>query len=132
MKTANTIRCCVAALLLTACGSQPAQGTPVPALLENTDDNSHAELERAVSEALHGVTVTLADDALTEESLLIIERRPVRNLQHPGGLNGRKLEKPEKFRLMTDGSGCWLVKLSDNSRWSLPGASCVPEQSAED
>lgn len=128
MKTANTIRCCVAALLLTACSSQSAQGTPVPALLTSTSDSSRAELESVVSRALHGVAVTLAEDALTQESLLVVERRPQRSLQQPG-LDGRKLQKPEKFRLMTDGSNCWLVKVSDSSRWPLEGVSCIPAPS---
>ncbi|MFD1581889.1 hypothetical protein [Microbulbifer halophilus] len=113
--------------LLTACSVQTARSEAVPALLVSPDPSVHAVLERTVSQALNGASANLADDALTRQSNLIVERRPLRSLQEPGGLHGRKLEKPEKFRLMTDGAECWLLKSSDGSRWPLPGVRCVPE-----
>lgn len=127
MKISSIKSAAIAVALLTACSVQTVRGEAVPALLVSTDPSTHAILERAVSQALNGASVNLADDALTRQSNLVVERRPLRSLQEPGGLQGRKLEKPEKFRLMTDGTDCWLLKLSDGSRWPLPGPRCIPE-----
>ena len=116
----------VALALLVGCSSQPAQGDSVPALLTGFDSQAHAELESVVSEALGGQSVTLAEQALTQQSLLIIERQPTRTLQQPR-VPGRELQMPERFRLMTDGTGCWLLQLSSGARWPLQNASCRPE-----
>lgn len=126
MSFSNIAQSVCIALLLTACGSQPARGNSEPALLDEVSAAYRTALESAVSEALHGVPVTLAKDALTQESLLIVERRPMPKLQQPG-LGGREMQMPEKFRLMTDGKDCWLLQLSDSARWPLPGVSCKSE-----
>lgn len=108
-----------------ACSSQAAQGEAAPALLAEATPAARAELEQVISTALHGVPVTIAEDALTRESIVVIERRSVHNLQQPR-LDGRKLERPETFRLMVAGDACWLVKVSDGSRWPLRDITCVP------
>ena len=43
-------------------------------MLTTPTAESRAELVRTLSEALHGAPVTLADDALTRDGTLIIER----------------------------------------------------------
>ena len=62
----------------------------------HADDASRAALQHAVNDALN-TNVTLADDALTESSLLIIERSPPRSMQ---GLptQGRNMDIPIQFR----------------------------------
>ena len=91
------------------------------------DSESRAELQRLVSEALGVDKVALADDALTRESTLIIERSAPKNLrQRP--LQGRILESSKKFRLLLSDGRCWLERASDGARWELVKASCVPAE----
>ncbi|MCI0434935.1 MAG: hypothetical protein L0271_15035, partial [Gemmatimonadetes bacterium] len=66
--------------LLTGCRSLDAE-QEVPAIVTAPDSASRAELERVVSNALNGVPVTLADDALTRESALTIEHIRPRDAQ---------------------------------------------------
>jgi hypothetical protein len=79
-----------------------------------------------VSGALNVPTVTLADDALTHESLLVIERRPARDAAGQR-LGGRDLDAPEQFRLVLDDQGrCTLVHLGTDRRYNLT-AQCMKE-----
>jgi hypothetical protein len=97
-----------------------------PAVLVNPTAESRAELERVVSDMLFGADVTLADDALTETSVLIVERRKVRSMENPP-LSGRDLGSPERFRLYTTGTQCVLVHESDHARYELLDVECAPE-----
>ena len=90
----------------------------VPAHINNPTAESRAELLNAVREALNGSEVTLADEALTKDSLLIIE---------PKLLTGRDLRKPEHFRLMLNGSDCVLVHQTSERRTKLTHAECIAE-----
>jgi hypothetical protein len=112
-------------LLLMACQTSPVP-SETQAVLTNPSVESRAELQRVVSGALNRESVTLADDALTRESVLIIERAPARD---PNGqlLNGRELEKPEHFRLVKQGEHCVLIHERTASRWTLSSATCVQE-----
>src|SRR5207244_1674144 len=69
-----------------------------PAVIVDPSSRSREELAAAVSAALNGVTVTLADDALMRESTLVLERAKRRDAS---GLpvQGRELGTPERFRL---------------------------------
>jgi hypothetical protein len=113
------------AVALAAC----PKGSPqhdLPAVLTNPTPESHAELVRLVSGALNGASVTIADDALTRDSLLIIERARPRDAEgHP--LVGRETERPERFRLVKNGARCVLVRESTGERWVLASATCSPE-----
>ncbi len=103
----------LALLLLSACASaQP----DVPAVLDNPSQESRAELARAVSAALNGVPVRLADDALTHDSLLIIEKAHT----------GRDLDRPEHFHLVKAGTQCVLVHERTGRRLPLALARCQP------
>ncbi|MFC6632858.1 hypothetical protein [Microbulbifer taiwanensis] len=108
-----------------ACNSQPAQGDEKPAVIAEATPQSHAELQRLVTEALGGAPVTLAEDALTRESVLVIERNPPQDLQQRP-LQGRNREMPKKFRLLLSGDRCWLERAADGERWELLEAKCVP------
>jgi hypothetical protein len=70
------------------------------------------------------VRVPLAEDALTRESALTIERTRPRDAQGRP-LNGRDMGRPEHFRLFKVGSACVLVQESNGRRWTLTESSCV-------
>ncbi len=120
-------------LLLAASGcamrvSQINPGGPLPeraALLVSPDAAARSELARAASQGLHGAPVRLADDALTTESELIIERAQHRDA---AGLpiNGRSTEKPEHFRLVEQAGRCILIQERTGRRWTLRSATCAP------
>lgn len=104
-----------AVLLLSTCASaQP----DVAAIIDKPTKESRAELAQAVSSALNGAPVTLADDALTRDSLLTIER---------AHLSGRELNTPEHFRLVKIGKDCALVHERTGKRTMLPSTTCVPK-----
>jgi len=75
-----------------------------------------------VNTALH-TEVTLAADALTESSLLVIERNPPKSIQgHPS--QGRIMEAPLQFRLVVNGEDCILIDQRDRSRYRLENTRC--------
>jgi len=120
-----TVGTCVAmALALAGCAPRSAQ-PEVPAVLTNPTRDSRAELARVVSEAMNGAPVTLADDALTADGTLIVERSA------PGAakdmnLRGRDRDRPELFQLFRSGSRCVLVHAGTGRRWHLASATCSP------
>jgi hypothetical protein len=113
--------------ILVACKTSGVQ-VEVPALLASPGIEVRQELQLAVSNALHGVPIVLANDALTRSSLLIVEQRPVRNLdQQPA--TGRMLGLPEQFRLLRRSEDCVLLHLGTATRTVLKHAECVAEVS---
>lgn len=114
-----TFAICVGGTLmfLSACRTDSVRAD-VPALISNPGAASRAELRRVVSRALNSSAVTIADDALTSDSLLIIE---------PRRLTGRELGRPEHFRLVLSGSACALVHEETKSRFDLTETECVAE-----
>ncbi len=96
---------------------------PTPALITNPTPASRAELEHAVSAALHGAHVRLADDALTRESSLIIGRAQARGVNGIP-LNGRALEHPQHFRLLLRGSRCVLLHVETGKSYALQHTTC--------
>jgi hypothetical protein len=96
----------------------------VPAVATNPGPESRAELRRVVSDAL-GVPVTLAEDALVNDSTLIVERTIRRDAQGRP-LDGREKGRPEHFRLVKSGEGCVLVHESTGRRFPLSAVSCSP------
>jgi hypothetical protein len=110
-------------LLLSACASSTAQAER-PAVIVNPMAATRAELLNIVRMALNNAPVTLADDALTQDNALIIERTP----RHDAGgqlLNGRVLELPEHFVLSLSNSHCVLTQQSTHRHWVLRQATCV-------
>lgn len=96
-----------------------------PARIVNADADSRAALQAAINEAL-GIEVMLQDDALIGSSLLTLERWPSGTMENPVP-QGRILEKPIQFRLVTNGADCILVDQRDGSRRVLPNTSCEAE-----
>ena len=116
------------ALFLAACAT--SKRPDVAAVLMNPTAASRAELGRIVSGALHGAPITLADDALTRDTTMIIERAEPRT---PDGVpwSGRERGRPEHFRLVKNGSRCVLVHERTGERWTLKAATCVPKAQAQ-
>ena len=94
-------------------------------MLTNPTAESRAELVRVVSEAMRGVPVTIADDALTGDDALIIERATRRDAEDMN-LRGRDVGRPEHFRLIKSGPQCVLVHAETGRRWTLTSATCAP------
>jgi len=113
-----------ASLALAACHARAAP-RDVPAVITHSTPQSRAELVRVVSRALDRETVTLADDALTADSTLIVERTRRRDAQGLP-LDGRETGRPERFRLVQSGARCVLVHERSGRRWTLRSAVCSP------
>jgi len=110
-----------ALVMLSACASVASQEGP--AVLTEATTSTHAELVKAVSAALNVPTVTIAADALTSDSELIIERAPARDA---GGrrLQGRELSQPEHFQLTSAQGRCILVHMRTQAQYALSTARC--------
>lgn len=108
------------------CGCQAiGADTERPARIVDADDASRAALQAAVNEAL-GREVRLADNALTDSSLLVIEISPPQSLDKPVP-TGRDMTKPLRFQLVKSGGDCVLVNMQDDSRQLLADTRCEAE-----
>ena len=115
-----------ASVALTALGCQTlADGYDKPARIVNPDDASRAALRETVNRAF-GVDVTLADNALTDSSVLTIERSPRPTMENPNPL-GRNMEMPFQLRLVINGTDCVLIDQRDRTRYVLASTSCEAE-----
>lgn len=110
-----------ALVMLSACASVASQDGP--AVLTEVTTEAHAELVKVVSAALSVPTVTIAADALTTDSELIIERATARDA---GGrrLQGRELSQPEHFQLTSARGRCVLVHMRTKAEYELSTARC--------
>jgi hypothetical protein len=100
-------------------------GSDLPAVIVAPTAQSRDELQQAVSNTLNGAPVTLADDALTHDSTLIIERNQARDAKGVP-LSGRELGRPEKFQLVKSGNDCILIHEASGKRWTLKHTTCSP------
>jgi hypothetical protein len=124
------LRACLlaaAALATAACGSLAAQDSP--GVIASPSAASRAELARVVSSAMNGQPVTLADDALTRDSTLTIERRTPPGEQGRAA-TGRTVEEPARFSLVVRDDSCVLVRESDGRAFPLEGVRCAPAAAA--
>ena len=92
-------------------------------MLSQPSAETHAELIKAVSSALNVPSVTIAADALINDSLLVIERSGVRDADGRR-VQGRELGKPEQFQLLLAKKRCVLLHVRTGVRYELAGASC--------
>jgi hypothetical protein len=105
-----------------ACNHMPVK-KDAPACIVNPTKESRAELKKAVSKALNGIPVTLADDALTKDDRLIIERK--RHVDAQGNLiMGIDTEKPHQFRLIKNNGKCILIDQANGNRMELSQTDC--------
>lgn len=110
------------ALLAAACTSAPVRAGR-PALIVHATADSRADLLSVVRAALHSAPLLLADDALTQESILLIE--PRQRLDANGlPVNGRELGLPERFLLSIDGKRCVLTQERTQQHWVLARTQC--------
>ncbi len=109
-------------LALAACRTVPAR-SEVPAVITNSTLQSRAALAQAVSQALNGATVTLAEDALTKSDNLIIEPANPRDA-NAQLLNGRERGMAEDFRLVKAGGQCILIHQRTERRFPLGDITC--------
>jgi len=110
----------LALLALAACQS-PLPQPPPAALIVDADAASRADLQQAVAALLGLPGVTLADDALTRSSVLLIER----DLH----VTGRDPGRPEAFNLVLQDGACVLVRARDGQRATLARTRCQPPAS---
>ena len=117
----------LSALLAAGCRTVRREPRDVPAVILAPTDASHAALATAVTAALHGAQVTLADDALVRSSTLLVERARLRDA---AGLpvGGRELDTPERFRLVKRGGACVLLHESTGRAALLESTACVASE----
>ena len=111
-------------IMLTGCQTVNADNDR-PARIVNPDADSRSALQATVNDAL-GTKVMLADDALTNSSLLAIERVPTGTMDDPV-LEGRIVGKPIQFQLIKNGDDCVLIRKSDGARYALSNTDCEAE-----
>lgn len=122
----SALRSCLASTALLAsgaCGTLAAQDQP--AVIAPATQQTRAELARVVALAVNGQPVTLAEDALTRDSVLTIERRTPAG-QQGRAATGRTLEEPERFTLVLRSARCVLVRAADGRAFPLEDVRCVP------
>lgn len=97
----------------------------VAARITNPTDASREALQNAVNDALD-TNVTLASNALTDSSVLTIERNPPRTMENLPA-QGRNMDMPMQFRLVRNDGDCVLICTADDSRRKLSDTSCIVE-----
>jgi hypothetical protein len=112
------------ALVASACTSIKARETP--ALLVNSNQETRAELVSTISSALNVTNITIADDALTRDSTLVIERTPARDSTGQR-LSGRDYTQPEQFRLLLVDGSCELLHVRSGKSYPLTRSRCRAE-----
>lgn len=111
--------------ILLACATAPP-ARDVPAVITSPTAASRAELLRVVRKALREAPLTLADDALTRESTLIVERAPARGPDRVP-LSGRDRGRPQRLHLVRNGARCLLVHEATGQRFTLSSSlTCAP------
>jgi len=123
--TTRAVALAVFAVTFTGCKNVAPDADQV-AVIVDADAASRAALQQTVNAALH-TDVTLADNALTETSVLVIERKIPQSIEGSPA-QGRTMEMPIQFRLVTDGTNCILVDQRDASRHILADTRCVAEE----
>ena len=124
MKTIKAILGASLWIMFTGCQTVNADYDQ-PARIVNPDAESRAALQAAVNEAL-GTEVMLADNALTDSSLLPIERMATGTMADPVP-EGLILDKPIQLQLVKNGEDCILIRKSDGARYVLSDTDCEAE-----
>lgn len=119
-------RASIVLLLLVAACAAPSIQADVPALLVNPGAETRLEIEQSISAALEGAEVSIAADALTRDSQVIIERGLQRSIGQPAEM-GRNLGRPNHFQLVIDGPQCVLVHQETGLHWILKKTKCVAQ-----
>ena len=122
---ARTSASALIALLLSACATSNGAEQHA-AVIDAPNAASRAALQQAVAK-LVGHPVALADDALTRESSLTIERAAARD---PSGrrIDARETSMPESVTLVQRGSACILIHDKTKEEVTLSGVTCTAQQ----
>jgi hypothetical protein len=116
----------VLALTLAAGCGHLAADEGRPAVLVDPTDEVRTELRAALTAALGQAPVAIADDALTQTNVLIIDRAPIRDLENRP-LDGRIVESTaQRFELVVTSDECVLQRPSDSWSVRLASATCRP------
>ena len=114
-------------LTLSACAQvSPAGAADAPAVLVQPTDASRHALSISVARMLGVTSVAVAQDALLQTSLMVIEKNRPRGADGIQ-LSGRDYDQPEQFRLIKSGNSCVLVKLRTGAREVLLDTQCAFE-----
>jgi len=107
--------------MLAACQTMD-QGDEAPARIDAPDSASRAALRAAVTSALQR-EVLLADDALTGDDTLTVERRAPAT---PEGrlATGRNMDEPVQFHLVIADGKCVLIDTRNGHRYTLADTRC--------
>ena len=120
----NAVLLAVAAIGIAGC-KNVVPDIDQAAVIVNPDAASRAALRETVNAALH-TEVVLADDALTDSSVLTIERKLPQSIEGSPA-QGRNMEMPIQFRLVKNGGECILIDQRDMSRTVLADTVCSVE-----
>ncbi len=123
----EVVACILLVVLLIGCNGMVLRDD-TPACIVNPTAQSRAELRQKISMALHGASVTLAGNALTDSDRLVIERRSYRDAE--GNLvMGIETQEPHLFHLVKSKDKCVLVYEADGRRLELEKTTCEPLKS---
>lgn len=95
----------------------------IPAVISAYSEETHKEIELTISKALGRGPVLLGPDVFLRNDVIIVERKQRRSIDG-GMLQGRSMERPEKFRLVIKESRCVLVHLKSKNYYPLTNLSC--------
>lgn len=113
----------LALVLLVAGCKNVAPDADVAAVIVNPDEASRAALQAAVDSALQ-TNVPLTADALTETTILVIERR-IPQTMDGSPAKGRTMDMPIQFHLVTNGTECVLIDQRNEKRYVLENTECA-------
>lgn len=97
-----------------------------PAVIVEPDEQSRQALQKAVSESLEDADIILVEDALTDSSTLVLERRRPTSRESLQGESPSQ-QKAEHFQLLFQGEACILVHEESGTRQMLADTRCRPE-----
>ena len=116
IRTGMAIAAAIAATNLASCETMPPS-KGAPAVLQASSDEVRAELTEVISNALNGVRITLAPDALTTDSVVIIEKQNFAAI-------GRRMDRPDHFTLSLSNGKCVLTHEETGQNYALKHAKC--------
>ncbi len=96
----------------------------VDAIILNPSVASQEELLSVTKEALNRSHIVLADNALTTDSILIIDRDLKNDLSGDYAM-GRRFDQPIKFRLLKKNGQCILIQENTDKYWVLQQTQCA-------
>ena len=109
----------VMVLCVGACDVRPEADRP--AVVAEQTPAGIAELREVVQSALGRTDIRLADTALTDSSILALERGAAAGAV----ATGRTVELPERFELVENAGRCYLIRVTSGERYRLRDISCT-------